>query len=71
VCVCATSPPRWTSPSAAPTRIATELADAGYLVKNKDGRRNHYEIHGHLPLRGTTCIPHPTPASLVALALAR
>jgi hypothetical protein len=33
--------------------IVAELADAGYLVKNKDGRRNHYEIHGHLPLRGT------------------
>jgi hypothetical protein len=33
--------------------IVTELAEAGYLVKNKDGRRNHYEIKGHLPLRGT------------------
>jgi winged helix DNA-binding protein len=33
--------------------IVAELAQAGYLVKNKDGRRNHYEIHGHLPLRGT------------------
>jgi hypothetical protein len=33
--------------------IVNELTDAGYLVKNKDGRRNHYEIQGHLPLRGT------------------
>ena len=33
--------------------IVTELADAGYLAKSKDGRRNHYEIDGHLPLRGT------------------
>jgi hypothetical protein len=33
--------------------IVAELADAGYLVKEKDGRRNHYEIQGHLPLRGT------------------
>jgi hypothetical protein len=33
--------------------IVTELADAGYLVKTKDGRRNRYEIQGHLPLRGT------------------
>ena len=33
--------------------IVTELADAGYVIKNKDGRRNHYEIQGHLPLRGT------------------
>jgi hypothetical protein len=33
--------------------IATELAEAGYLIENKDRRRNHYEIQGHLPLRGT------------------
>jgi hypothetical protein len=32
--------------------IVTELADAGYVVKEKDGRRNRYQIHGHLPLRG-------------------
>jgi DNA-binding transcriptional ArsR family regulator len=33
--------------------IVTELADAGYVVKEKEGRRNRYEIHGHLPLRGS------------------
>ena len=33
--------------------IAAELAEAGYLIENTDGRRNHYEIQGHLPLRGT------------------
>jgi DNA-binding IclR family transcriptional regulator len=32
--------------------IVTELAAAGYVVKEKDGRRNRYEIQGHLPLRG-------------------
>jgi DNA-binding IclR family transcriptional regulator len=32
--------------------IVAELADAGYLIKNKDGRRNRYEIQAHLPLRG-------------------
>jgi DNA-binding IclR family transcriptional regulator len=31
--------------------IVTELADAGYVVKEKDGRRNRYQIQGHLPLR--------------------
>jgi DNA-binding IclR family transcriptional regulator len=31
--------------------IVTDLADAGYVVKNKDGRRNRYEVQGHLPLR--------------------
>ena len=32
-----------------------DLAAAGYTVKQKDGRRNHYQIQAHLPL--------PEPAS--------
>jgi hypothetical protein len=31
--------------------IVTDLAEAGYVVKAKDGRRNRYEIQEHLPLR--------------------
>jgi DNA-binding IclR family transcriptional regulator len=31
--------------------IVTELAEAGYVVKEKDGRRNRYQIQEHLPLR--------------------
>jgi hypothetical protein len=34
--------------------IVTELAQAGYIVKHKDGRRNRYQIQAHLPL------PEPT-----------
>jgi hypothetical protein len=34
--------------------ILTDLADAGYVVKQKDGRRNRYQIQAHLPL------PEPT-----------
>ena len=34
--------------------IVTDLADAGYVVKQKDGRRNRYQIQAHLPL------PEPT-----------
>ena len=34
--------------------IVTDLAQAGYIVKQKDGRRNRYEIQAHLPL------PEPT-----------
>jgi DNA-binding IclR family transcriptional regulator len=30
--------------------IVTELTDAGYVVKEKAGRRNRYEIQTHLPL---------------------
>ena len=33
--------------------IVTDLTEAGYLTKEKDGRRNRYEIQGHLPLRET------------------
>jgi transposase len=31
--------------------VVNDLASAGYVVKNKDGRRNRYEIQAHLPLR--------------------
>ncbi len=34
--------------------IVTDLAEAGYMVKQKDGRRNRYQIQTHLPL------PEPT-----------
>ena len=30
--------------------IVTDLAAAGYVVKEKDGRRNRYQIQAHLPL---------------------
>jgi Winged helix DNA-binding domain len=35
--------------------IVTDLTAAGYVVKQKDGRRNSYQIQAHLPL--------PEPAS--------
>jgi hypothetical protein len=34
--------------------IVTDLTDAGYLIKTKEGRRNRYEVQSHLP------IPEPT-----------
>jgi hypothetical protein len=34
--------------------IVTDLTKAGYVVKQKDGRRNRYQIQAHLPL------PEPT-----------
>ena len=36
--------------------IVTDLTRAGYVVKEKDGRRNRYQIQAHLPL--------PEPATL-------
>ena len=35
--------------------IITDLVEAGYVIKKKDGRRNRYHIQAHLPL--------PDPAS--------
>jgi hypothetical protein len=35
--------------------IVLDLTQAGYIVKEKTGRRNHYQIRAHLPL--------PEPAS--------
>lgn len=34
--------------------IVADLAEAGYIVKRKNGRRNRYQIQAHLPL------PEPT-----------
>jgi MarR family len=34
--------------------IVTDLTEAGYIIKRKDGRRNRYQIQTHLPL------PEPT-----------
>jgi hypothetical protein len=30
--------------------IVLDLTQAGYIVKEKNGRRNHYQIRSHLPL---------------------
>jgi predicted DNA-binding transcriptional regulator YafY len=38
--------------------IVADLAAAGYAVKQKDGRRNGYQIQAHLPL------PEPTSQQL-------
>jgi MarR family protein len=31
-------------------RIVTELADARYITRQRNGRRNRYTINGHFPL---------------------
>ena len=31
-------------------RIVAELADAGYITRRRNGRRNHYTINAHVPL---------------------
>ncbi len=30
--------------------IVNDLCEAGYVRKERDGRRNRYEVQGHLPL---------------------
>ena len=34
--------------------IVSDLTTAGYVVKEKDGRRNRYQIQDHLPLDEAT-----------------
>jgi DNA-binding transcriptional ArsR family regulator len=34
--------------------VISDLTDAGYVIKERDGRRNRYEVQHHLPL------PEPT-----------
>jgi DNA-binding MarR family transcriptional regulator len=46
--------------------IVIDLAQAGYIVKQKDGRRNRYEIRSHLPLPGPAS-PERTVGEILAL----
>ena len=46
--------------------IVTDLAEAGYIVKQKDGRRNRYQIQTHLPLPDPTS-PERTVGEILAL----
>ncbi len=34
--------------------IVSDLTEAGYVVKIKDGRRNRYKVQTHLPLPDST-----------------
>jgi len=31
--------------------ILTDISKAGYVLKQRDGRRNRYQVQAHLPLR--------------------
>jgi Uncharacterized membrane-associated protein/domain len=31
-------------------RIVAELATAGYITRQRNGRRNHYTVNAHLPM---------------------
>ena len=45
--------------------IVTDLTEAGYVIKHKDGRRNRYQIQAHLPLRRP--LPVPDSGGLAAM----
>ncbi len=46
--------------------IVVDLTEAGYVVKEKDGRRNRYRIQNHLPLR-TTVGREPTVGEVLGM----
>ena len=50
--------------------IITDLTEAGYVITQKDGRRNRYQIQAHLPIPepGTR---EPTVGEVVTLFAAR
>lgn len=50
--------------------IVGDLTEAGYLVKEKEGRRNRYEIQDHLPLPdGIGSVSERTIGEVLALLL--
>ena len=46
--------------------IVTDLTQAGYVVKHKDGRRNRYQIQARLPLPGPAAGSAPSARSWTA-----
>jgi DNA-binding IclR family transcriptional regulator len=50
--------------------IVTDLTEAGYVVKQKDGRRNRYQIQAHLPLRRPLPVPDSRGLAAVGEVLA-
>ncbi|HJZ06647.1 MAG TPA: helix-turn-helix domain-containing protein, partial [Trebonia sp.] len=50
--------------------IVTDLTQAGYLIRQKDGRRNRYQVQAHLPLLGPGT-REPVIGEIVALFAAR
>jgi hypothetical protein len=48
--------------------IVRDLAESGYIVKTKDGRRNRYEVRTHLPLPEPTASARPIGEVLQLLA---
>jgi DNA-binding IclR family transcriptional regulator len=48
--------------------IVAGLAEAGYVVKHKDGRRNRYQIQAHLPLPESASRQHTVGEVLALLA---
>jgi DNA-binding IclR family transcriptional regulator len=49
--------------------IVSDLTEAGYVVKDKDGRRNRYRIQDHLPLPETVS-PERTIGEVLRLLIA-
>lgn len=50
--------------------IVTDLAEAGYVIKEKNGRRNRYQVQAHLPLPERTSRERTTRERTVGEVLA-
>lgn len=48
--------------------IVADLVRDGYVDKERVGRRNHYEVHEHMPLRHPLEDDHDVGALLAAIA---
>ena len=48
-------------------RVLADLVDAGYVVRERVGRRNHYRVNGDRPMRRPAMSAHPVSELLTAL----
>lgn len=48
-------------------KIIADLQTSGHIVRHKEGRRNHYEVHSELPMRHSLEREHAVGDLLTAL----
>jgi len=51
--------------------ILKDLEDAGYVHRERVGRRTHYTVHRHQPFRHPTAADHPVDELIAVFAEAR
>jgi len=58
VCAYGISPRLWASRSVRRSRIVSDLVEAGYVSRQREGRRNRYVLNLSVPMRHPSQVDH-------------